>query len=59
MALQKVTLQAKLKRGTFYWVAEVNASSEDEAIAAAENLFQAEMENANDWEFNDFNVEPA
>ncbi len=57
MALQKVTLQANLKRGTFYWVAEVEASSEEEAVTAAENLFQAEMEKAGEWEFNDYNVE--
>lgn len=59
MALQKVTLQATLKRGTFYWVAEVDASSEEEAVVAAENLFLAEMENAKDWEFTDYNVENA
>ncbi|MCK0069110.1 MULTISPECIES: hypothetical protein [Kordiimonas] len=59
MALQKVTLQAKLKRGTFYWVAEVEAASEEEAVVAAENLFLAEMENAHEWEFSDYNVENA
>ena len=57
MAKHKVTLQAKLKRGTFYWVTTVDASSEDEAVVSAENLFLAEMETANEWEFDDYNVE--
>ena len=57
MARQKVTLQAQLKRGTFYWVAEVDATSEEEAVVAAENLFLAELEKADEWEFSDFDVE--
>ncbi|GHF16965.1 hypothetical protein GCM10017044_09150 [Kordiimonas sediminis] len=57
MAKLKVTLQAKLNRGTFYWVTTVDASSEEEAVVAAENLFLAEMEKANEWEFDDYNVE--
>lgn len=59
MARMKVTLQATLKRGTFYWVAEVEAESEDEAVVAAEHLFEAEMEAGRDWAFEDFAVEPA
>ena len=57
MAKHKVTLQAKLKRGIFYWVTTVEASSEEEAVVAAENLFLTEVENASEWEFDDFNVE--
>lgn len=57
MALKKVTLQAQLSRGTFYWVTEVNADTEEEAVVAAENLFMAEMERASEWEFTDYNVE--
>lgn len=53
---KKVTLQANLRRGTFYWVTTVDADSEEEAIVAAENLFSAEMERADEWEFNDFDV---
>lgn len=52
-----VTLKSDLKRGTFYWVADVNASSEEEAITSAEHLFMAEMEGVTEWEFNDFSVE--
>ncbi|RMB02671.1 hypothetical protein [Eilatimonas milleporae] len=59
MALMKVTLQATLKRGTFYWVADVDADTEDEAVVAAENLFLAELETAADWSFNDYDVSPA
>ncbi len=58
MAKQKVTLQATLPHGTFYWVSEVNAESEEEAVVAAENLFLAEMENIDQWEFTDFEVTP-
>ena len=57
MARYNVTLKATLKRGTFYWVAEVNADSEDEAVVSAEHLFMEEMEKAGDWEFDDYNVE--
>lgn len=59
MAHKKVTLQAELSRGTFYWVCTVEAASEEEAVVAAENLFEAEMERIEDWSFNDFNVEEA
>ncbi|WCL54993.1 MULTISPECIES: hypothetical protein [Kordiimonadales] len=58
MAKMKVTLQAELKRGTFYWVTTVEADSEEEALVAAENLFSAEMETASEWEFSDYDVEP-
>lgn len=59
MALMRVTLKAEMKHGEFYWVTTVHADSEDEAIVAAENLFQAEMERGNEWEFSDFNVDLA
>ena len=57
MANMRVTLKAKLGRGEFYWVADVNADSEDEAVVVAENLFLAEMEKSQNWEFTDFEVE--
>ncbi|MCF6216048.1 MAG: hypothetical protein L3J58_07730 [Emcibacter sp.] len=59
MANYKVTLKADLKRGSFYWVANVNADNEEEAEVAAEHLFMAEIENAADWNFSDSNIEPA
>jgi len=59
MAKQKVTLQATLPNGSFYWVSEVDATSEEEAVVAAEHLFLAEMEKIEDWEFTDFDVSPA
>lgn len=59
MARQKVTLQASLPHGTFYWVTEVDAASEEEAVVAAENLFLEEMENIEEWEFTDFEVADA
>ncbi|MGY8986248.1 MAG: hypothetical protein ACKVIX_06425 [Sphingomonadales bacterium] len=56
MAIMTVTLKATLKKGVFYWVSEVNAVSEDEAIVAAENLFFAELDKSSDWAFTDFEV---
>ncbi len=56
MARMTVTLKADMKRGSFYWVATVEADSKDEAIVAAEHLFQEEMEKAGDWSFDDFEV---
>lgn len=53
----KVTLKATLKRGTFYWVSEVRADSEEEAVTAAEHLFMAETEKASEWAFEEFDVE--
>ncbi len=56
MARQTVTMKARLNRGTFYWVTEVNADSEEEAVVAAENLFLTEMETVDEWEFTDYEV---
>ena len=55
----KVTLQAEMGRGTFYWVAEVDADSEDAAVMAAENMFISLIEDGAEWEFTDFATEPA
>lgn len=57
MAKYHVTLKAILKRGTFYWVADVSARSEEEALVAAEHLFMAEAEKAGQWSFDEFNAE--
>ncbi len=57
MKKYKVTLKAALKRGVFYWVAEVTAASEEEAITAAEHLFMAEVENASEWNFDEYDAE--
>ncbi len=59
MARQKVTLQAALPHGKFYWVTEVDATCEEEAVVAAENLFLSEMDRIDEWEFTDFDVEKA
>lgn len=56
MARKKVTLKATLNRGEFYWVTEVDADSEEEAVVAAENLFLSEMDRIEEWEFTDFDV---
>jgi len=59
MSRYHVTLMARLKRGTFYWTCDVTADSEEEAVVAAENLFEAEMAGARDWQFDEFQAEPA
>jgi hypothetical protein len=49
---------ARLKRGTFYWTCDVTADSEEEAVVAAENLFEAETAGVRDWQFDEFQAEP-
>lgn len=56
MARMNVTLKAEMNRGIFYWVTTVEAESDDEAVVAAEHLFQEEMERAGDWSFSDFEI---
>jgi hypothetical protein len=55
----EVTLRANLKRGSFYWIAEVEADSEDAAAEAAEALFEEQMDSGEEWSFEDFSAEPA
>lgn len=57
MAKMHVTLKAMLGKGTFYWVCDVDAECEEEAVVAGEHLFQAEMEKVGEWAFDDFDVE--
>ena len=52
-----VTLKAELKRGTLYWVCDVDAQSEEEAVTAAQHLFEAQSDNADDWSFTDYDAE--
>ncbi|MFN3230521.1 MAG: hypothetical protein ACE363_00020 [Alphaproteobacteria bacterium] len=54
-----MTLKANMKRGTLYWVTDLDADSEEEAIVAAEHLFEAQMDAPEDWAFEDFDVEGA
>ncbi len=56
MAQMHVTLKASLKEGDFYWVTDVTADSEDEAVVAAENKFLSVVETLSEWEFTDFEV---
>ena len=56
MPRQTVTLKAEMPNGTFYWVTEVNADTEEEAVAAAEKLFLSEIEGSADWYFSEFEV---
>ncbi|MGE0667346.1 MAG: hypothetical protein AB7O49_12375 [Sphingomonadales bacterium] len=55
----EVTLRANLKRGSFYWIAVVDADSEEAAAAAAESLFEEQMDSGEEWSFEDFSAEKA
>jgi hypothetical protein len=55
----EVTLRTNLKRGSFYWVAVVEADNEEEAAMAAEALFEEQMDSGEEWSFEDFSAEPA
>ncbi len=57
MASYKVTLKSDVKLGTFYWVANVTAASEDEAINTAENLFLETLNSSEEWDFTDYDAE--
>lgn len=57
MSAYKVTLKSELNRGTFYWVTNVTAASEEEAVTAAEHLFLEQIENAKEWDFSDYDAE--
>jgi hypothetical protein len=57
MSSYKVTLKTELKLGIFYWVTNVNASSEEEAVTAAEHVFLEQLDNAKEWDFSDYDAE--
>ena len=59
MSRQTVTLKAELPNGTLYWVTEVNAETEEEAVAAAEESFLSQIEDCADWHFSEFEVTSA
>jgi hypothetical protein len=56
MPRQSVTLKAQMPNGIFYWVTEVDADTEEEAVAAAEELFLSEIGGCDDWHFSEFEV---
>ena len=58
MSKKQVTLKAVLGKGVFYWVCEVKADTDEEAIVAAEHLFLSETSDNDDWQFNEFDVQP-
>ena len=58
MAKYHVTLKANLSGGALYWVADVDAATEDAAMTEAEALFARQMENAAEWSFSEADVEP-
>jgi len=57
MSAFKVTLQSELTHGTFYWVTNVDAASEEEAVTAAEHLFMEQIDSAGEWDFSNYDAE--
>lgn len=57
MSAYKITLKSDLSHGTFYWVTNVTAASEEEAVTAAEHLFLQQISNVKDWDFSDYDAE--
>lgn len=57
MSSFKVTLKSDLKHGTFYWVTNIDAQSEEEAVTAAEHLFLEQINNNAEWDFSDYDAE--
>ncbi len=53
----QITLRANLKRGTFYWIADVEANNEEDAALAAEHLFEDQMDSGEEWSFDDYSAE--
>jgi len=59
MARFHVTLKATLPHGELYWVTDVDAGDEDEAMRRAEAVFMTELETPSEWAFSEADVEPA
>ena len=57
MSGYKITLKSDLKHGTFYWVTNVDADSEEEAVTAAEHLFLEQLGKTGEWDFSDYDAE--
>ncbi len=57
MPKYSVTLKAQLSRGEMYWVSEVVADDEDDAMAKAEDAFFAELDEPSQWSFGEADVE--
>jgi hypothetical protein len=53
----RVTLKSEVSRGTFYWVCDLEANSEDEALVSAQHLFDAQTEASEEWVFSDYDVD--
>lgn len=58
MAKFHVTLKATMPSGELYWVADVSAGDEDEAMQKAEALFLQALEVDSEWGFSEADVEP-
>lgn len=52
-----VTLKSTLKTGELYWVSDIAAADEDDAMRKAEAAFMVELENPGEWSFSEADVE--
>lgn len=57
MAKYHVTLKATLPAGDLYWVADVSAGSEEQAMEQAEALFLKALDGSTEWSFSEADVE--
>lgn len=53
-----VMLKATLARGDLYWACEVDAEDEDDALSKAEALFLEQLQDDEEWSFEEADVEP-
>lgn len=51
-----VTLKAELEVGILYWVTEVSATDEQEALTVAEHRFEAATEADVKWSFTEYEI---
>ena len=57
MAKFHVTLKATLSDGELYWVTDIPAENEENAMRVAENRFMTHLEKAGEWSFSEADVE--
>jgi hypothetical protein len=52
-----VMLKATLTRGELYWGCDVEAEDEDDALVKAEALFMEQLEDEDEWSFEEAEIE--
>ena len=52
-----VALKAVLPEGELYWVSNVNATNETDAMKKAEKLFLSQLDRPFNWQFTEADIE--